>query len=225
MVSEGADDLVRQYMSRLEREAGALPADRRADLLSGISEHIAEARAVAAADDAASARAILERLGSPGELVAAELDELGVRRVPTVVAPVPGTGRELAAVLMLTIGSLVVPLIGWLVGVTLLWTSPWWKTREKWMATLVWPGGWATFLFLLTFPATSCTGEQDITIDGVVHNSVSTCEGFTLPSWSAIPIGLLLFGAPLVLDLVLYQRARRRAAAALQAQTMALSSW
>lgn len=48
---------------------------------------------------------------------------------------------EICAVLFLLIGGLVIPLIGWVIGVVLLWISPRWRTSDKLLGTLVWPGG------------------------------------------------------------------------------------
>jgi hypothetical protein len=49
--------------------------------------------------------------------------------------------RDLLAVVGLVVGSLVVPVAGWLVGVALLWRSRTWTVGEKLLGTLVWPGG------------------------------------------------------------------------------------
>ena len=62
--------------------------------------------------------------------------------------------RELLAVLLLTIGS-IVPVIPWLVGVALLWTSDRWRVGEKLLATLVWPLGYAPVLFALSLPTST----------------------------------------------------------------------
>lgn len=226
MAAESGDELVRQYMSRLEREAAALPADRRGDLVAGISEHLAEARAIADGDDPTAVREALSRLGTPTELVSAELEEIGARPVPMIVPAVPGTGRELAAVLLLTVGGIVVPLVGWLIGVFLLWMSSWWTTREKWLGTLVWPGGWFALLMAISLPSASCTASQELTSsDGRVHGMTQICEGFTVGPWLGIPVALVLFAAPIAVGIVLYQRARRRAADAMHAQATALYSW
>ena len=48
---------------------------------------------------------------------------------------------DLLAVVGLVIGSLVLPVVGWLVGLVLLWRSRSWTTPEKLLGTLVWPGG------------------------------------------------------------------------------------
>lgn len=60
--------------------------------------------------------------------------------------PEHGTGarippRDLLAVVGLVVGSLVLPVAGWLVGLVLLWVSPTWTVPEKLVGTAVWPGG------------------------------------------------------------------------------------
>jgi hypothetical protein len=52
------------------------------------------------------------------------------------------------ALVMLLPGSLLVPFIGWLIGVVLVWMSDIWDTRDKWVATLLPPGGLFTGLFV-----------------------------------------------------------------------------
>ena len=42
-------------------------------------------------------------------------------------------------VLMLMLGGFVLPVVGWLAGVVMLWTGRTWNTGEKWLGTLVWP--------------------------------------------------------------------------------------
>jgi hypothetical protein len=49
--------------------------------------------------------------------------------------------RDLLAVVGLVVGSLVIPVAGWLVGAVLLWRSDSWTVGEKLLGTLVWPGG------------------------------------------------------------------------------------
>lgn len=149
------DPLVRDYLRRLDRAAAALPPDRRTDLLGEIGEHIAVARASGAGDDEAAVRTVLDRLGEPEEIVAAAHEEMPARwgtpggawdDGPPLVPQPRGTGHELAAVLLLTVGSLV-PVVGWLVGAVLLWTSSLWRTREKVLGTLVVPFGPGLALF------------------------------------------------------------------------------
>jgi hypothetical protein len=42
---------------------------------------------------------------------------------------------------MLSIGGVIVPVLGWVVGVVLLWGSDLWSRREKLLGTLVVPSG------------------------------------------------------------------------------------
>ncbi len=67
-----ADALVRDYLDRLETAAWRLPVDRRGELVGEVREHIATAMAEAGRSDELTVRNILERLGAPEEIVAAE---------------------------------------------------------------------------------------------------------------------------------------------------------
>jgi uncharacterized membrane protein len=68
------DPLVDDYLRRLDAAASALPAHRRDELISQIRDHFQEALRQAPATDEAAVRNVLERLGSPEEIVAAAND-------------------------------------------------------------------------------------------------------------------------------------------------------
>lgn len=101
--------------------------------------------------------------------------------------------RELTAVSLITVGSVLLPLLGWVAGVVLLWSSRVWSPAEKLLGTLVVPGGLLTVFFLAFVPS---FGER----------------GWVPP----FPLGLLsllvLAVAPVLMAVVLLQRARARAA-------------
>lgn len=42
-------------------------------------------------------------------------------------------------VLMLMLGGFVLPIVGWLAGVVMLWAGKSWTPQQKWLGTLVWP--------------------------------------------------------------------------------------
>ena len=111
------------------------------------------------------------------------------------------TVREWLAVSFLTLGSVVLPLLGWIVGVVLLWTSDRWRVGEKLLGTLVWPGGYSTVLLVGTLPTQSC-----FSVDG----GPETCTGSTLPGWSGVPLLVVLVVAPLVVGAFLLRRALGR---------------
>jgi hypothetical protein len=68
------DPLVDDYLRRLGAAASTLPAHRRDDLISEIRDHLQEALRQAPASDEAAVRNVLERIGTPEEIVDAAAD-------------------------------------------------------------------------------------------------------------------------------------------------------
>jgi hypothetical protein len=132
-MSSTADKLVEDYLKRLKAETSDLPRATRRELIQEISDHIAEARADASAASEAEIRTVLDRVGEPAEIAAEARERFGVGGRPRRL--------EIAALILLPIGGVVLPVLGWLVGVTLLWISDAWTTRDKLIGTLVVPGG------------------------------------------------------------------------------------
>ncbi len=173
--------LVADYLRRLDEAAAGLPAGRRGELVEEIRGHVADAL-LAAGDDEPAVRGVLDRLGSPEEIVAAEREDpaanggaapaggvlagtpgaagVGSSALPTPgtvpipgaipgsvpgagAAPFSGPGRaesvwgpvEIFAVLALTVGMVVVPVVGPIVGLVCAWVSTRWTRREKIVAT------------------------------------------------------------------------------------------
>ena len=130
-VASNADKLVAQYLKTLESELRGLPRSRWRELTQQISEHIGEARAGLEPGDEAGVREILERLGAPAEIAAAER--------PT--EPARAGWKEIVALILLPIGGIVRPIVGWVAGAVLLWVSDAWGTKDKLIGTLLFPGG------------------------------------------------------------------------------------
>jgi hypothetical protein len=209
MTTPTIDRLVADYLARLERAARVLPPGRRAELLEEIRDHITTARAAGAAADEAAVRTMLDRLGEPEEIVAAAREtDLHGTAPPGMAAARPGTGVELGAVLLMTLGSLI-PLLGWAAGAVLLWTARRWTTREKLLGTLVVPGGPGLALWLASYGGQSCYTVTDSS--GAVIEQ--TCTGFAFPPWLGVPLFAAMVIAPLVVAGILMSRARARAAA------------
>jgi hypothetical protein len=189
MTNGTIDRLVDDYLTRLADAARAVPTDRRAELLSEIREHIAAARAEGGAADEAAVRTMLDRLGEPADIVAAAVENDPAEEPAKLGGPPgrrPGLGLEIAAVVMLTLGSLI-PVFGWAVGVVLLWSSGLWRPSEKVLGTLIVPGGPGLILVL-------------------------GAAAFALPRAVGISVLLFVFLAPLVVAIFLLNRARGRAA-------------
>jgi hypothetical protein len=131
--------MVRAYLDRLRAVAENLPPERREELLAEVREHI---DAAVAADPhvgrEVATRNILDRLGPPEEIVRAEI-EGALPAPPASPLPAPPAspwgGLEIAAVVTLAIGGVVLPIVGPLVGLVLAWSSSRWTTAQKLVAS------------------------------------------------------------------------------------------
>src|SRR5207244_13230219 len=118
LMSPTADELVDDYLRRLDDELTGLPRARRQEVVREISEHIAEARADAGTQSEAEIRTVLDRVGAPGDIADEARDRFGVQAKKA--------GRlEIAALVLLLVGGFLF-VVGWLVGVVLLWASDVW---------------------------------------------------------------------------------------------------
>lgn len=199
--------LVTRYLAELERAAVSLPPGRREELVDQIRDHLDAALAEAeTAPGDAGLRVVLDRLGAPDEIVRAEIGELS----PT--PPKVSTRRELAAAVLMTLGSFVVPVIGWLVGAALLWTSSLLRLREKILATLLVPGGAGLLLIVGGLAASSCSTTTTSANGGPTVVVADTCApANVLLQRLEIGAAVLALIVALVLPVVLYVVARRRA--------------
>lgn len=213
--------LIDDYLARLERAAQPLAAERRTELLAEIRGHINDARSERGAESDAGVRALLDRLGSPEEIVAAaaEGDQSIAERAATrdqFSGPRRSMMLETWAVLLLTAGSIVLPVIGWLIGAVLMWSSDRWQTREKVLGTAVIPGGIGLYGSILFFASSveTCFAASGADVAGGSTTSINTCD--TSSSWTdaIVPV---LYGlgavAALVVPFFLLYLARRRATA------------
>lgn len=128
--------LVEDYLARLRHASADLPDGPRHELVDQITDHLAETTGDGA--DVATVRSVLDDLGSPEEIAAAARAESGTRAVD------PGrtsgqTLYDVGAVLVLLLGGFVVPVLGWVAGVVMLWVGPRWTATQKWVGTLLWP--------------------------------------------------------------------------------------
>lgn len=135
--------VVRDYVGNLEAAASHLAPDRRAELVADVREHIELALAEAGSTDEATVRNVLERLGSPDEIVAAETgpDRLmggGQTRTtePTVVGS-RALSVETRALILLTVGAVVMPVIGPVLGLWFVLASERWTLTQKRTAMLI----------------------------------------------------------------------------------------
>ena len=72
------DELIANYLKRLENELSDLPRPRRRELVQEISEHIDEARSGLEAQSEAEIRTVLDRLGDPADIAAEARERFGL---------------------------------------------------------------------------------------------------------------------------------------------------
>lgn len=191
------DSLVDAYLDRLEAELVGVPRSGRREVLDEIEAHIAEARAALPADDETGVRNLLERLGDPAEIAAEVRERYGVQ-------PPRTTWREIGALVLLPVGGLVIPFVGWFAGVVLLWVSDAWSSRDKVIGTVLIPGGLVgpAFLFLA-----AGTGSGSVCHSSTFPGGPEQCTG-GVQTWPSVVLVLLIV-VPLATEIYLIWRLRR----------------
>jgi hypothetical protein len=197
MTTDTLHPLAAQYLQRLRRAGRALPPERLRELLAEVEAHLSEAIHPSATD--AQARTVLDKLGEPEAIVAAEAprpDELPDRRAAT----------KWATIGLLLLGGFVFA-VGWLAGLILLWSSRAWTTRDKWIGTLVIPGGLATGVFL----GLLAIGVPNKKICRVTPGGVQHCTNAAGQGTAASVLGVVVFAllvlAPIATSIHLARRA------------------
>jgi hypothetical protein len=102
--SSDLDQIVDQYLNRLEVALADLPSERRQQLIESITDHISEARATLSADSEVAVRDILDRVGQPADIAAEALAE------QTASSPLRASGtrrKVVAAVVIIFVVFLV----------------------------------------------------------------------------------------------------------------------
>jgi hypothetical protein len=137
-----AEALVNAYLGELEAAAAELPAHRRAELVGDLREHVGLAVAEAGQADVATVRMILERLGSPAEIVAIEagqsgLPPFGQRHHGARAIVDRALDPEPLSLLLLTVGAVLLPFLGPVLGLWVMAEVPRWTLTQKRTATLI----------------------------------------------------------------------------------------
>jgi hypothetical protein len=198
---------VERFLARLDAAAVGLPPGRREELSAEIREHLAEALAVTAGDELA-VRTVLDRLGSPDDIVAAERGDTPDGSAPSggvppgsvppgyapagyaplgygvAAKPSPWGGLEIAAVLLLTVGLFLLPVVGPIAGLAFAWASTRWTRREKVVATVL----TVLPIVILTLGVATVMVSRVSTSDGGVVGPVPVVESDSVaPPTSSAP--------------------------------------
>ncbi len=198
------DALVEAYVADLRRAARELPKDQRAELVGDVEEHLESTLGPSAGE--AEVRAELARLGDPNEIVSS---------LEAAAPDLEKSGRgalEWAAILLLLFGGIPF-VLGWFVGVVLLWMSHAWSWKQKLAGTLIIPGGLFTTLVVwwwdfFEWPLDTTSQVCTLTPGGKETN----CHGGPTFWQDAIQVVLLLgvLIVPIVMAVYLARSARRR---------------
>jgi uncharacterized membrane protein len=195
-----ADALVADYLGRLRAATWPLPAYRRDELVAEVAEHIEAAMAESGRRDEVTVRNVLDRLGEPEAIAAAEVGE--GRAAPaegqpaTASQPLAG-GVELVSLLLLAFGG-IVPIIGVLAGYALTFLSTRWTGRDRVYAGAFLLGAVALAIILTVPPVATSGPAETIGLSGPAAAMVLLVPG----GWLA--------GVFLILALVEHARARSR---------------
>ncbi len=130
--------LIRDYLGRLDTASWPLPAGRREELRAEVADQIEAALAETGSRDEVTIRNVLERLGRPEEIAAADIDPVAVSSTPSPSVARGSWGPvEVIAILLLSVGAVLLPVVGPLVGLLFVWGSPQWTSREKTIASAI----------------------------------------------------------------------------------------
>lgn len=178
--------LVDSYLSDLRAALRDLPRKQREELVADVSSHLEATIPLGASD--AEVLTALDRFGDPEQIAEAERERLGMEG--------PRAGwLEWLAIPLLLIGGVVIPVLGWIVGVVFLWLSQCWSWRDKLLATLLLPGGLLPAVYLvLAASSTEVCSSVSVT-DANGSHTVMHCTGGRS---TAAQIALIAFWAFLV---------------------------
>jgi hypothetical protein len=131
-----ADKLIDHYLTQLDHALDGLPASRRGQIIEEIASHISEGRSSLDDEDEASIRALLDRVGDPNA-IAEEVE----------IPPISARSADEWVPWLLLFGGFAF-VVGWFIGIGLLWSSRTWRVSDKLLGTFVLPGGLLGLLLL-----------------------------------------------------------------------------
>ncbi len=199
MTTDTLHPLAAEYLQRLRRAGRGLPPGRRRELLAEIEGHLSEAIDPGASD--AQALTVLDKLGEPEAIIDAETPP------PDELPPHRGT-KEWAAIILLLLGGFIFA-VGWFVGLVLLWSSRAWTTRDKWIGTLIIPGGLATSALIGRLLLGTPTKTLCRTIVGVEQHCTTAPATSIAPPILGIVVVAVLVLAPIATSVYLARRAAK----------------
>ena len=126
MTTTSTPQVVVDYLLELSEALVGLPADIRTEIVGGVREELAGL----SADEAAER---IRSMGSASNVAREARDSAGSTEPRRIEAP----AYSLVAALLVMLGGLLLPFLGWMAGIAMMWSSRAWTNRQKWIATVV----------------------------------------------------------------------------------------
>jgi uncharacterized membrane protein len=231
---QSTDPRVASYLEALARALHELPESVRSEVYDEIRQHIDDQLAERGGD-ATAVLEILDRLGDPADIAREAAGDQ-----PATSPPASRWTHELLALIMLEVGglaagiitlvlarlsgggsayglSILVGIVGWLIGVVLLCTSGRFSTADKAIGIALFPGGFAGGFAVLLFElagavsTTTCRDGQVTSDHGHVTTLVTTCSGGT--HWWVVVIAAVVAALAIAGPIYTTIRLGRRVAA------------
>jgi len=173
------EPIVTDYLLELSDALADVPRSTRVEILAGVREELE-----GLGQDEAAER--IRSLGDPQFIAASAREDVAV---PSE-APEP-QWRSTVAALLVMIGGVVVPFIGWIAGIALMWTSRAWSTRAKVLATVLPALGGLQALIVTTIASLFETQSVD---DTFRYPGISEFENPLVPGFHDVIFSVPLFG-------------------------------
>lgn len=135
MIKSAQPQIVKDYLDRLQVALVGVPDGVGHEIMAGIAEELTGL-------DATEAAARIDLLGDPAFIAAEARREAGTAATSEVATSVPAISGDprwyiVLASLLVAVGGVVVPILGWVAGIVMVWLSKSWYRWEKWVATLL----------------------------------------------------------------------------------------
>jgi uncharacterized membrane protein len=207
MTTTARHPLVEDYLARLRAEAARLPADQSRELVSDIDEHLDAALTQDSSE--AEVRNVLDRLGTPHELVI-EAGGSPVLPATTGTKWLSSPAGAIICLLSAEVLSLLLPITVplWILGLVMMARAPVWSEREKWLGFLALGSGLPAAIVLLGAATMTVSTCSQVSVNGaVVRESCSGVNWVAVVAWT-VTLGYLALQVFTVWRLV--RSARRR---------------
>ena len=182
------------YLTSLRHAVRDLPKPIGDEIVAGVRE---ELRGL----DDADARSRIAELGDPQFIAASAREEVPPKRQDA-------GWYTVLTIVLIAVGGIIVPVVGWFVGIAMLWWSRTWTLRDKLIGTLVLPVVLAVSL-LVGVLASASTGQESLLSNDGGFPTVEAINPLVPFGFAHSSIIIAFVIAPIISSIYLAVRARR----------------